>query len=82
MLNPQGAVVFYTTPEAIREMVQFKTEKKLVPLSLLDLINKGAKVLTKAEILKLNQLFINKSDTVMYPPIFDGYLNQLGLDLA
>jgi len=82
VLNPQGAVVFYTTPEAIREMVQFKAQRELVPLSLLDLINQGAKVLTEAEILKLNQLFIKKSDTVLHPPIFDGYLNQLGLDLA
>src|ERR1700738_393442 len=34
MLNPKGEVVFYTTPEAIREMLQFKTQKELVPLSL------------------------------------------------
>ena len=82
VMNPQGEVVFYTTPQAIRDMVQFKTHKKLVPLSLLDLINQGTKILTEAEILKLNQLFVSKSDTVLHPPIFDGYLNQLGLDLA
>ena len=27
-------------------------------------------------------MFIKKSDTVLHPPIFDSYLNQLGLDLA
>ncbi len=82
VLDPKGAVVFYITPEAIREMLQFKTQKKLVPLSLLDLINQEGKILTEAQILKLNQLFITNSDTVLHPPIFDGYLNQLGLDLA
>ncbi len=82
VLDPTGAVVFYMTPEAIREMLQFKTQKKLVPLSLMDLINQGAKILTDAQILKLNQLFIRNSDTVLHPPIFDGYLNQLGIDLA
>jgi len=63
VLDPSGSVVFYITPEAIREMMQFKTEKKLVPLSLFDLINQGAKMLTDAQITKLNQLFIN-SDIV------------------
>ena len=48
VLDPSGSVVFYITPEAIREMLQFKTEKKLVPLSLFDLINQGAKMLTDA----------------------------------
>src|ERR1700728_3113270 len=81
VLNSEGAVVFYTTPEAIREILQFKTQKKLVPLSLLDLINQGAKMLTDPQITKLNQLFIN-SDTVQYPPIFAGYLNPLGRYLA
>ena len=51
-------------------------------MSLLDLINQGAKILTEAQILKLNQLFITNSDTVLQPPIFDGYLNQLVVDLA
>lgn len=82
VLDPTGSVVFYMTPEAIREMLQFKTQKKLVPLSLMDLVNQGAKILTDAQILKLNQLFITNSDTVLHPPIFDGYLNQLGVDLA
>ena len=80
VLDPSGSVVFYITPEAIREMLQFKTEKKLVPLSLIDLIKQGAKM-TDAQITKLNQLYIN-SDTVQYPPIFHGYLNPLGRDLA
>ena len=57
VLDPSGSVVFYITPEAIREMLQFKTEKKLVPLSLLDLINQGARMLTDAQITKLNQLY-------------------------
>ena len=41
VMNPRGEVVFYTTPQAIRDMVQFKTQRKLIPLSLLDLINRG-----------------------------------------
>jgi hypothetical protein len=80
VLDPSGSVVFYVTPEAIREMLCFKTEKKLVPLSLVDLIKQGAK-LTDAQITKLNQLYID-SDTVKYPPFNHVYLNQLGRDLA
>ena len=38
VLDPSGTVLFYITPEAIKEMLQFKTNKKLVPLSLVDLI--------------------------------------------
>ena len=53
VLNPSGSVVFYITPEAIKEMLNFKTEKKLVPLSLIDLINQGAR-LTDAQVTKLN----------------------------
>jgi len=82
VVNHEGEVVFYTTPQAIRDMVQFRTDKPMVPLSLLDLINQGQKTLTEAEILRFNQLFISKSDKILHPPIFDGYLNQLGLDLA
>jgi len=82
VVNHEGEIVFYTTPQAIRDMVQFKTDKPMVPLSLLDLINQGQKTLTEAEILRFNQLFIHKSDRILHPPIFDGYLNQLGLDLA
>ena len=62
VIDPSGSVVFYVTPEAIREMLNFKTEKKLVPLSLIDLIKQGAK-LTYAQVTKLNQLYID-SDTV------------------
>ena len=80
VIDPSGSVVFYVTPEAIREMLQFKTEKKLVPLSLIDLIKQGAK-LTEAQITKLNQLYID-SDTMKYPPISHVYLNQLGRDLV
>ena len=80
VLDPSGSVVFYITPEAIREMLQFKTEKKLVPLSLIDLIKQGAKM-TDAQITKLNQLYI-KSNTMQYPPISHVYLNPLGRDLA
>ena len=39
VLDPSGSAVFYVTPEAIREMLQFKTKKKLVPLSLIDKLN-------------------------------------------
>ena len=53
VLEPSGTVLFYITPEAIKEMLQFKTEKKLVPLSLVDLIRQGAKM-TDAQINKLN----------------------------
>ena len=80
VLDPSGSVVFYVTPEIIREMLHFKTEKKLVPLSLDDLIKQGAK-LTEAQITKLNQLYIG-FDTVKYPPISHVYLNQLGRDLV
>ena len=80
VLDPSGSAVFYVTPEAIREMLQFKTKKKLVPLSLIDLIKQGAK-LTDAQVTKLNQLYIS-SDTMRYPPIHNVYLNQLGRDLA
>jgi len=80
VLDPTGAVVFYITPEAIREMLYFKTKKKLVPLSLGDLIRKGAK-LTDAQITKLNQLYTD-SDTIHRPPFHRVYLNQLGRDLV
>ena len=43
VVDYKGEVVFYTTPQAIRDMVQFRTDKKMVPLSLLDLINQGTK---------------------------------------
>jgi len=82
VLDPSGSVVFYVTPEAIREMLNFKTDKKLVPLSLIDLINQGAK-LTDAQITKINQLFVDSaSDTIRYPPIHHVYLNQLGTNLV
>ena len=74
VLDPSGTVVFYITPEAIREMLQFKTEKTLVPLSLVELIQQGAR-LTAAQITKFNQLYI-ASDTEMYPPISQVYLNN------
>ena len=80
VLDSSGAILFLITPEAIREMLQFKTDKKLVPLSLADLIIEGARI-TEAQITKLNQLFI-KADTVQTPPINSVYLNQLGLDLV
>ena len=80
VLDPSGSAVFYITPEAIREMLQFKTQKKLVPLSLSDLIKQGAR-LTDSQVTKLNQLYID-SDSVKYPPINHVYLNQLGRDLV
>jgi len=82
VFDPSGSVVFYVTPEAIREMLNFKTAKKLVPLLIMDLINQGIK-LTDAQITKINQLFINStSESLKYPPIHHVYLNQLGIDLA
>ena len=82
VLDPSGSVVFYVTPAAIREMLNFKTAKKLVPLSLMDLIKQGVK-LTDAQITKINHLFIDStSETMKYPPIHHVYLNQLGRDLA
>ena len=80
VMDPSGSVSFYITPEAIREMLHFKTKKKLVPLSLIDLIKKGAK-LTDAQITKLNQLYTD-SDTMKHPPFHRVYLNQLGRDLV
>jgi len=80
VLDPAGSIVFYITPKAIREMLYFKTKKKLVPLSLSDLIRQGEK-LTDAQITKLNQLYTN-SDTVRRPPFHRVYLNQLGRDLV
>ena len=44
VLDPSGSAVFYVTPEAIKDMLCFRTEKKLVPLSLVDLINQGARM--------------------------------------
>ena len=82
VIDPSGSVVFYVTPAAIREMLNFKTAKKLVPLSLMDLIKQGVK-LKDAQITKINQLFINStSETMKYPPIHYVYLNKLGTDLA
>ncbi len=78
VLDPSGSVVFYVTPVAIREMLNFQTDKKLVPLSLMDMIKQGAK-LTDAQVTKINQMFMKPtSETMMYPPIHYVYLNQLG----
>jgi len=63
-------------------MLNFQTAKKLTPLSMMDLINKGGK-LSNAQITKINQLFIDSSSqTIRSPPISYVYLNQLGRDLA
>jgi len=80
VIDPSGSVVFYVIPEAIREMLHFKTKKKLIPLSLIGLIKQGAK-LTDAQVTKLNQLYTD-SDIVKYPPFHHVYLNQLGRDLV
>jgi len=82
MLNPSGSVVFHITPEAIREMLNFQIAKKLVPLSMTELIQQGSK-LTDAQITKINQLYIDSpNQTIRTPPISHVYLNELGRDLA
>lgn len=63
-------------------MLCFQTAKKLTPLSMMNLINQGAR-LSNAQITKINQFFIDSgSQTIRSPPISYVYLNQLGRDLA
>lgn len=78
VLSPSGSVLFYVTPEAINQMLHFHTAKPLTPLSMMHLIDQGGK-LSSAQIIKINQLFIQSgSQTMRSPPISHVYLNELG----
>jgi len=78
VMSPTGLVLFQITPESINQMLRFKTAKKLTPLSMQNLINRGIK-LSSDQIVKINQLFVTPgSETVRTPPIGYQYLNELG----
>jgi len=82
VLNSSSSVLFHITPEAIRQMLHLQTTMKLTPLSMMDLIDQGAK-LSNAQITKINQLFLDSSSqTVRSPPISHVYLNDLGRDMV
>ena len=77
VLSPSGSVLFHITPEAINEMLHFHTAKPLTPLSMMDLLKKGGK-LSSAQIIKINQLFVQpSSEAIRTPPIGNPYLNGL-----
>lgn len=78
VISPTGSVLFQITPESINEMLHFHTAKKLTPLYMQNLINKGSK-LSSDQIIKINQLFVRPgSESVRTPPIGYQYLNELG----
>lgn len=57
VLDPAGNVLFYITPQSIKEMMQFNPTQPLVPLSLRQLLDQASK-LSSAEVERISKLFM------------------------
>jgi len=56
-MSPNGTVLFYITPDPINEMLHFKPNHPLTPLSMKQLLDQGSK-LSSAEIGEIANLFM------------------------
>ena len=67
ILSPDGSVLFYITPQSINEMLNFEPPQPLVPLTMKLLLDQGTR-LSKAEISRVSQLFMDPQCQYDHPP--------------
>ena len=78
ILRPDGSVLFYITPQAINEILNFKPPQTLVPLTMKLFLDQGAR-LSKAEISRVSQLFMKPECQYDHsPPYHQVLFNETG----
>lgn len=76
--TPSGTILFYITPDAINQMLNFKPTQSLTPLSMKFFLDEGPK-LSNSEIARISQTFMRLDRQPTEPPPFHHvWFNEVG----